>query len=362
MFFPAILSKPTALFPSFIVGNGKKGVKPVTGQNARVFGVWDGIVDEQEQCGFLFRLPAEIRNEIYEYVFAEEVDSEVGMEKEKQNQETNEQEKGSDIICFTPLLPSHPLSLLLSCRKINMEASIIAYRLNAFSVKEHLTFHELRQRSSILPQPLFRAISRMSFALGKQKRSSPFWHDAMKKFLIHTIRLSPNIKELVIRIWTPVECKDPWLIGVPLNYRPIVPWKGHVPEWFISALDAVIQDRSNFWHRGEKWAVLWPNLSPRAVDDIQHGDVESQPFAHGACTAILEQHGSGRKVEVKLRFEKDDTNFPEPKPKGLGVRLVPGLAEKLKLETVSVEGGMDGLMYEPGEEYWEALRARKGKG
>ncbi|KAH8723871.1 hypothetical protein GQ44DRAFT_803146 [Phaeosphaeriaceae sp. PMI808] len=77
--------------------------------------------NNQEQSPFFSKLPAEIRNEIYNYAFESEVRELLSIE-------------------------AHPLSLLLTCHKANHEASILAFSLitNALLIFPSLSHFELR--------------------------------------------------------------------------------------------------------------------------------------------------------------------------------------------------------------------------
>ncbi|KAJ4373815.1 hypothetical protein N0V83_002554 [Neocucurbitaria cava] len=409
MLLPAILFKPTKLSPLLTSGNGKDGEisPPARERKPRVLGEWSGKVDDQSQCAFLIKLPAEIRNEIYEYVFAEPpgasdfkiMEEEKKKEKDQQPREQeDEEEEDSDATTPPPSpppppppplqpspSPSHPLSLLLTCRKLNTEATLLAYRLHPFRIEApDMPFYKLHNRTLILPRPLFQAISRVSMSLGENKHASPIWAPAVQTFISHMILLSPNIGELVVRFRTPVGYRrdDGHFVGSVRPPSPSPPssssrgrgehdvvevlsCREHVPEWLSVAFAGVARDPYNFWRKSEKWAVFWPDVAHPEIhnDDDGGNDEEEMHRRWDACLAVLKQEGTGRKVRVRLRYEgQDEEDTRKPQRKGLGVTLVPGIPaeeDMLDLEAVTGRDGLEGLVYDPGEEYWEGLRAMK---
>src|SRR6185295_8912484 len=105
-------------------------------------------VEQQEYCMFLTHLPSEIRNTIYVFVFSARPEDE--LEKEDEARETHsqprtskdeaivesgeEQQANSKISGDEDTPAAHPLSLLLTCRQIALEATVLAFATHTFSL------------------------------------------------------------------------------------------------------------------------------------------------------------------------------------------------------------------------------------
>ncbi|KAF2691417.1 hypothetical protein K458DRAFT_381274 [Lentithecium fluviatile CBS 122367] len=126
-------------------------------------------INEQKQSAFLTRLPAEIRNEIYRYVFGNSagLDGESDYNKPSKSPSSQPSISIQGNTCTdstrTPNHPTNPpntksgikspspLSLLQTCRLINTEATLLAFSTHTFPLHRPIpSYHHLLTLTSPL--------------------------------------------------------------------------------------------------------------------------------------------------------------------------------------------------------------------
>ncbi|KAF2271133.1 hypothetical protein CC78DRAFT_12246 [Lojkania enalia] len=356
-------------------------------------------VNEQTQCTFLTRLPGEIRNEIYQLVFStntgiypEAVDlglcsrfpeeEKKGTLEEKDSEDSSIQKPNGALPQEPRNPPAHPLSLLLTCRRINQEATVLAFSSYTFTITRIATYVNLKHATSLLSEAQFDAIASVAYDLGDH---CTLLSRCIEDFLANCMLLFPSVRRLEIRVKNgPQPAKMyhsvPINIGAEETSRDEVLRK-YVPYWWFMAVTGVVGGRSFSWQMGQKWAVKWPMMDSevkgekvcleefyesngrvvlRAMDGpeelLRRDGIELCKCGCGEVCwlrANLMQEG-GRRVEVEAVFYGDSNAEREKLRLGLKVRLREG-AEPLPVQ--EVEGG---IIWDADEAYWEGLRKRNG--
>lgn len=394
------------LLPMFGIRSKKKAPQnaKTPSPKPRELGVWAGDVHQQAQSSFFLRLPAEIRNEIYEHVFTpdytcvvlndrwEKEDGGMDRAKEKKEKkgvvekefgdigvwgeavdaENQEDENTTNIPQPIPSLPTkstpkskrkkpaHPLSLLLTCRLINNEATLLAFNLHPFPNKSCPTYFTLRQHALALPAPCFAALGALSFTVDPDIHAFVACNDLVSDFLTNALLLSPRIAELEVRVKTFPGAQAAFMRGESRGEAArgrVTTCREHLAVWFLEALGLTQNGHSCVWQRGEEWELSWPNLHAQADDAVWDDPSKRAHMCRGACVSVFEQPGSGRKVTVRLVYNWEGEVVHVRQRERLNVTLVPG-AKALELQRVN---GESGFVYDPGQEYWDDQRRRMGK-
>ncbi|KAF2741506.1 hypothetical protein EJ04DRAFT_571586 [Polyplosphaeria fusca] len=358
-------------------------------------------MNAQIECAFYTRLPPEIRNDIYKLVFSTNAGIVTDTAKSKE-QDQSRRSPSLDIIprsstpiaedsttlwkkmiwtTAPPLEPqAHPLSILLTCRRINQEATVLAFNTYAFIFSTVTTFHRLRTSTSHLSRLQFDAISRLAYDFDV---SFTYNHRQAADFAANAILLFPNISrvELCCRRFSVL----PNQMHVPFAYREETDFeeatRKYVPHWYSDALKDVVENRSFSWQKGSRWKVEWPQIDadpPEFEMEYTYGSYdrpvrlrwvggvpeseEDAPRGTAMCccgcgdlvwTKGLLVQETGRRVEIETVFYGCKNEYEsERERRGLLVRLREG-AERLSL--VERSGGMG---WEVDRKYWERLRKR----
>ena len=208
--------------------------------------------------------------------------------------------------------PPHALASLLSCRQVNTEATLIAFRLYAhpvkFSSEEATTLHHLREQVALLPSPCRDALTHLALDLHEPARErAPASYQDICYYICSATKFSPRISKLLLR----------YSAHAPLVRRhrgkrrtgrlPRPPGEGegktcvfYAPHWFNDALFMLLTDeRTTPWIA--EWTVTWPLL--HALWD-QSATVPASQFCVGNCTAVLTQVATGRTVEITIHQDK----------------------------------------------------------
>ncbi|OAL57129.1 hypothetical protein IQ07DRAFT_594546 [Pyrenochaeta sp. DS3sAY3a] len=381
--------------------------KKKTAQNAktpspqpRELGVWAGDVRQQAQSNFFLRLPAEVRNEIYEHVFTPDYTcvvlndrwerEDMKMERTKAKRGVIDKEYGDIGVRgeavdakrgddgnttipqpistprtkptpkSKPKKPAQPLSLLLTCRLINNEATLLAFNLYPFPNKSCPTYFTLRQHALALPAPCFAALRALSFTVDPDIHAFVACNDLVSDFLTNALLLSPRIAELEVRVKTFPGAQGAFMRGDGRGEAAggrATTCREHLAVWFLEALGRTQNGRSCVWQRGEEWELSWPNLHAHADDAVWDDSSRRARMCRGPCVSVFEQPGSGRKVTVRLVYDFKGEAVHVQQRERLNVTLVPG-AKALELQRVN---GESGFVYDPGQEYWDDKRKRMGK-
>ncbi|KAF2703964.1 hypothetical protein K504DRAFT_507490 [Pleomassaria siparia CBS 279.74] len=389
-------------------------------------------VDPQKGCAFLTKLPPELRNEIYTLVFGagfeeekipeqvedDKVDGEGEVEVEggmngssSVNLHTprvsnTEEEMGETSMCEKSDLPrptppppepapkpAHALSLLLTCRAISQEATILAFATHTFTLRQsslshsHHTFHSLKHSTAHLSPLQFSSIT--SLALDFHRGFSYQKHET-SLFIANAMLLFPTVQRLQIRVKKSKASnaiahhtadsgsytREPMEESLEIRNQAL---KRYVPSWWYGRVNEAIDGRAFSWQTGHKWRVEWPQFdSPFYTeyaeytddDDASHAwnrggggttspdaDVDMCPCGCGALrwlSAHLIQE-TGRVVHVSVVYNGDGDAEALAAMKVQLRPLVHSVVEPLPVQWVN---GTEGAIWDVDEAYWEEKRRR----
>jgi hypothetical protein len=312
--FPPTLLNPGKLFPSYLVDIDQVNPSALWKKREKKFRTFDPPpkleprakdmewteFDEQKECMLLTKLPAELRNAIFELVFSTnlgiyEEDPEDVVDVEDKAEDTgdiaeasvhtvedvtesnsateqshtkNDERTSSDEKPKNER-PGHPLALLLTCRRIYQEASTLAFASHTFTTSGALytTFYKLRLATSILSASQFSAITSLAFELGlnfidQNRRASDFFSNSMLLF--------EGVKRLELRVKRRrilqnachgydsmgiAAITHPTRFAEPMREEAV---RTYVPKWFHTALGDVLDGRAYAWQTGYKWQLEYP--------------------------------------------------------------------------------------------------------
>jgi hypothetical protein len=319
--------------------------------------------DLQLQSPLLSLLSAELRNQIYTYVFTSSPPSEA-----------------------SPSPSPHPLSLLLTCRRIHHEAALLAFTTYTFPITPTLkpSYIHLQIATMHLSDPQKASLNALSLDLGNNYISNA--HTA-GTLLTNAILSLPNLHRFEIRI--PRSRKMEYEIH-PQQSSPDASdirraaVHKYVPRWFRQGvITSVVGGHTYAWPEGAGWRVDWPVMeSAMCYSTVECGDdgvireelcmdegaVATVSGVHMcACdcggvswlSAVLTQE-RGRRVEVETVF------YGSPEPVYVpDVCLVPGTEPLVGVVCVpqDISGGVvpTAIGFEVDEEYWDAIRRRNGR-
>jgi len=289
---------------------------------------------------FLTHLPSEIRNTIYVFVFSARPEDELEKEDEarethsqprtskdeaifesEEEQQANDQESGDE---DTPA--AHPLSLLLTCRQIALEATVLAFATHTFSLAvpaPSLSFFALRLRSAHLSYLQFSALSHLAlpaesyFSAGESFANMMLLFPGLKSLEL-TMKRGKTVAQIAHSMEVPIA---PNTVETFIKEEVL---RAHVPWWWYKILGDAVNGPGLKWQAGERWSIVWPqfsssyyveepamtsygvmtegNMSPDAVGNVP--GVELCACECGKVTwlaAILVQE-TGREIQARVRF------------------------------------------------------------
>lgn len=358
----------------------------------RLLGIWDGPRDEQHDCVLFTKLPVELRIEIYKFVFlptlqkfhlverlskqkgtgevlgisALKSDGNVSNESDPGIEE-GEKSKSSHLDMERSTRrrkPAHPLSFLLTCRRINDEATVIAYRSHDFTITEPLPYYYTREHLMILSVTQTLAISCLSLLMdeGNPSLNSTlnFANQKISGFMENAVLLFPNVKTLIIRNR---------LYNWNLYYKSCralerADYGQALPSWLISAISLFVGATRFRWQKGEKWTAQYrpghrkallsaSSSSSSSSFSVPNGQLEA-PFSQPSpqyttqqnhneeddCAVLLTQE-TGRQIRVYCHFEIADAACDSDPT----IRLFPGTHPPLPVKQVSNKMGYEGYMW-----------------
>jgi hypothetical protein len=319
----------------------------------------------QTQSVLFNRLPAELRNRIYAYVFAHE-DSSIALPRSSR-------------------LSPHPLSLLLTCRQTYQEAGILAFSTYTFPVRYSMqpTYLDLKAATSHLSTLQVEAIRSLSALSGSDAGSllsnALLVFPRLNRFVVKTASKSQKDCERQYRLHWPgpqhhATCGGDLLQEPDICHQAI---EKYAPHWLQQGvIQTVTEGRAYAWQDGSRWTAQWPQLeSEQCYSKIQCdrnglreelymdadavGEVPGVQLCACGCrdvswTAVVLVQEGGRRVNVEVLYCEVETS--EPVSKGMpSVVLVPGAAPSSKASVSD-----SGIGYEADERYWEALRRKNG--
>lgn len=349
---------------------------------------WDGAVYPQYGSVFFRRFPAEVRNEIYAYVFlparAERVavraremlrvEREVlRKEKEKEGEwlggegfedlgvpttncappaEAEVEVEVPSSSTSSPTLPGKkhsPLALLLTCRLLNAEATLLAYGTHAFPTSAPHTYTTLLYRARVLSTPLFTSITCLTCPITAPHPSSATIHtaSAMGDFLCTSLLLLPTLTTLIMQIPVEPTSRTAYDATVLTNYRSnnVISCASHLPHWFVDGMERCVI--SPVWQKGQKWDMEFPFMHAPPSHAAWRDAERVGGLCKGDCGGLLTQQG-GRTVEVRLWYVWEGDAVEERRKKGMGEVILREGVERLPVERV-FEGvkGKEGLVWTP---------------
>jgi hypothetical protein len=323
----------------------------------------------QDQSQFFSKLPAEIRNEIYNYVFAAGAREMLSLE-------------------------AHALSLLIACQQAYDEASVLAFGRYVFPLSNPAFQILISMRNAIshLSSPHVHAITAVSHDLRTNNRGFQ-----TANIMSNAIRLFPNLKQIQLRLLRsrlPAHRTDSSSYTIHLEARDYAVRK-FVPRWFYKPITGFVVGYHSTRQAGERWEVEWPQMNDdeyfRISEDIDFNgtrrlsplmSAEAVGNVYGVqmcpCTCGSVEWVSANLVQETGRRITVDTIYhgPEYRPlpdldaetalrikMGLKAVILKEYAPPLDLIEQPCYDGMvsvQGYAYEPDEEYWEAKRRRNG--
>ncbi|CAO2649877.1 Nn.00g011690.m01.CDS01 [Neocucurbitaria sp. VM-36] len=326
-----------------------------------------GAHNPQIQSAFLTKLPPEIRNDICRYAFSL---------------------NASECIAAK----NHTLSLLLTCHKVNHEATNLAFYTYTFAIATHLepTFISLRNKTSHLSAPQIFAITALSYDLGRKYTHRNI---EVSNIITNGILTFPSLSRFEIYIQRGHKYEQevhysPMLTGRTFNDLHKDAIEKYAPIWFDDRILRPIANGHTFsWQSGDKWTVEWPQvdtpyLSVINSEDI-HGELITKPYmgteAIGAVRGVhlcvcgcdevcwlsanLVQQ-TGRRLLIDTFFYSAEEGFKtsEEQYPHLKIRLRPG-AQPLPVTEgpTGANAGTTSFGYEADEEYWDGIRRRNWK-
>lgn len=322
----------------------------------------------QDQSLFFNRLPPEIRNKIYTYVFIRDT---------------------SVYTRYLPQRPPHQLCFLSTCKRIHFEAHILAFNIYTFPLPSsmHPTYMNLRNVVADLPAPRLSSITSLSLLSSRQPA----------EYLTNALLVFPVLRHFILQevashlgaipgrcrrshactslTYPPSVCNVVDLTSRPEN-RAVA---RYAPRALTHLVAAVASGEAYRWQTGEMWQVEWPQLDSeymytkvRSEFNKLEEDLVFDADALGAIDGVdlcgcgcgdvswtdanLIQEG-GRRVRVHIVFctRADQYAYDPSWDKYHEVKLIPGTAP-----ASSVIAERAGVRYEPDEEYWEGMRRKNG--
>lgn len=265
------------------------------------------LPSHQQTQSLFFALPAELRNEICRLVFS------------------------------TSTTSPHALSLLQTCRRIYMEAHLLAFSTVTFSTKLSIRY-ELAQRTHCLSPAQFNAITNIAFTACQGYENAYL----SANFLANTISLFPQLKK--VKLLVPKISKG--------GQTYLSPFPQQVPDWLGHAISLFISGRPLAWQASELWTVSWPQQvgNGQCVESSEVWGLGE--YGHEArqaqwTTCCLKQKNESRRtvrVECQAVERQEEMKYHK-----LKLRELEDVAEQLPLRVVN--GGL-GLQWDGETEWW----------
>jgi len=189
--------------------------------------------DEQTHSPFFSRIPAEIRNGIYAYTFRAGARELLSVE-------------------------AHPLSFLLTCRKVHQEASTIAFREYTFPLStdnNYAFFTLMRDANLILSSHQIQTITSFSYDLRRSYGCKRDLGYENSNIIGTAILVFPNLERFEFRVLRGRKAFE----DVHCSYDPreyehvhVEAIRKYVPHWFHSIIVGVMKGCAYKWQAGER--------------------------------------------------------------------------------------------------------------
>ena len=221
----------------------------------------------QEQSVLAGQLPGEIRNLIYSFVWGDS-----GLEPFARKNTPAAGRDSQRHASSQPAHRGHPLALLLTCRKINLEATSLAFSLNTFVISRnyklptYLSFHQL-----IAPLPASRVhfLSHLAYDAGTipccyhgihsptiATDAHPYDTTHLSPVVTHALVLFPALSRLALCVDAHARAHCGHCPHNDGFLEP--PRRARVPQWFLRTVAVALNGRMYAWQKGERWSAVWP--------------------------------------------------------------------------------------------------------
>ncbi|KAF3050598.1 hypothetical protein E8E11_009105 [Didymella keratinophila] len=324
-------------------------------------------LSSQDQSPFFNRLPAEIRNKIYTYVFTRDTSS---FTKYQTNR------------------PPHQFCFLSTCRLVHAEAHTLAFRTYTFPLPSsmHPTYTNLRNVVADLPAPRLLSITSLSLFSSRQPAeyltNALLVFPALRYFVLQEVgTLTGATPERCSRSHasTGLACPKSISNGDITRRSENRAVARYAPRVLTHLVHAVASGEAYRWQTGEKWQVEWPQLESESMytkirsefneleedlvfDTDALGAIDGVEICGCGCGDVswtgvdLVQEG-GRRVHVRVVYctRADQYAYDPSFDKYHKIRLIPGTTPATEVVAESA-----GFRYEPDEEYWESMRRKNG--
>jgi hypothetical protein len=324
-------------------------------------------LSSQDQSPFFNRLPAEIRNKIYTYVFTRNT---------------------SVFTKYRSQRPPHQLCFLSTCKRIHSEAHTLAFKTYTFPLPHsmHPTYTNLHNVVANLSAPRLSSITSLSLFSNRQPAA----------YLTNALLVFPALQYFVVQEVdtfsgaTQKRCSRGQASVGPVCFTGVCvegTTRGpenhavarYAPRPLIALLHAFASGEAYRWQTGEQWRVEWPQLESdymytkircdfNELEEELVCDMDALSAINGVETCTcgcgdvswtgvdLVQEG-GRRVHVRLVYctRADRYAYDESLNKYHKIRLIPGTTP-----ATEVIAERAGFRYEPNEAYWEGMRRKNG--
>ncbi|CAI6336958.1 unnamed protein product [Periconia digitata] len=258
-------------------------------------------IEPQRRCLFLSRFPPEIRNVIYEHVDwnprskpgIPEAEGTTGYgdsgEEEDDMSSNKTEQSGKDVDSSKSLSQEvlrarqsrHPLALLLSCRQIYHEASLIAFRTYILIVdtqRRYALLSMIQHRTPLSPSLQLHAISSLVYTFPQPTAMrTPVY------FIANSLVHFPSLKHIkVIMQRYTNEILPGGLFHLPRYHKHDDRKSSQcfAPYWWCNSLSVgnVLWSNELQRNKDEKWSVHWPqDAALEEYSTIHSGGSEDQP-------------------------------------------------------------------------------------
>ncbi|KAF2822467.1 hypothetical protein CC86DRAFT_372976 [Ophiobolus disseminans] len=328
--------------------------------------------NHQQQSPFYNKLPPELRNEVYKHIFTGETRELLSVE-------------------------AHPLSMLLTCHKVNHEATNLAFNRHTFPISDNIggaVFLSLRNATAHLTSQQADAITKLSYDQGRKYIQGDVKGTA--RILANAILVFPNFEQFEIRNLRSHNAARTHDFP-PTNWhiyhgKRVSVTNKYAPHWFTTVLACSVDGRAYSWQSGERWSIKWPQVKENEYLHFQeetdgHGETVYTPYMSPSAVGtmrgvqmcpclcgnvewtsvdLVQEHG--RKIAVNFvyhgpndrplpTFDEDIMLKIKLGPKAIVLRE--GVAPLDPVEDTH-KNTSTSFGYDANEEYWDGLRSRNG--
>lgn len=301
------------------------------------------------------------------------------------------------------------MSLLFTCRKVYIEASVLAFATHTFPIPyecDMSTYVDMKSAIARLSQQHVLAITSLSHDL-RRNYAVPQAGYRTANILTNSILLFPNLRRFEIRILrgtisrsNPSWSYNPDHTSWSHDSRPhddlhAAAVRKYAPSWFHDTiLRSVSAGWVHSWQEGQHWNIEWPQLKEWGYFDVREDcsptgeaflvpsmQLDAIENVRGVQLCSLEcgqvkwlsadlVRETGRRVAIDvLYYGPEDRHIPEVSVDFLLKMRLGHKAVILKEGAPPVtpatqnhdhDEPLSGITFEPGDTYWDDLRLRNG--